>query len=88
MRREIFEETGITDGTLTPLYHLIREQSHIIFCGFLLVTDWDKDSIVLQEGETIAYRWITVSEFIRWFDEENEIPSVTLRLRDYVDSLR
>ena len=88
MRREIFEETGITGGKLSPLYRLVREQSHIIFNGFLLLTDCDKDSIVLQAGETAAYRWISASEFVRWYDEENEIPSVTLRLRDYVDSLR
>ena len=86
--REIFEETGIICGKLSPLYRLVREQSHIIFNGFLLLTDCDKDSIVLQAGETAAYRWISAPEFVRWYDEENEIPSVTLRLRDYVDSLR
>ena len=88
MRREIFEETGITGGKLSPLYRLVREQSHIIFCGHLLITDCDKNGIVLQEGETVAYRWVTKEEFIRWFDEENEIPSVKVRLKDFIDSLR
>ena len=36
-----------------------------IYRGYLVTTDADKDSVVLQEGETIDYRWVTREEFIK-----------------------
>ena len=32
------------------------------YVDYLCVTDVDKDSIVLQEGETIAFKWIVPDE--------------------------
>lgn len=85
--RELLEETGIeAAGELREIYRRIHREHHAIHYGYLLVTDWPRDGIVLQEGETIAYRWISVAEFLDFYD--NSIGSQKERLREYVDSIR
>lgn len=51
--RELKEETGIATDELIPIYHIMSHNT--IYYGFLCVTDCDKSSVVLQEGETVAY---------------------------------
>ena len=51
---------------------------------FLCVTDCDKDSIILQEGETSAYRWVTRNELISMKKEE----LVTERMQGFIDELK
>jgi len=59
-KRELYEETGILAQRLEPLYVECRRQS--LYYGYLCKTDVPKDSIVLQEGETVGYRWATAQE--------------------------
>lgn len=59
-KRELLEETGISRGTWKFLYRNIT--SSTIYDGFLCITDQAKDTIQLQEGETIDYRWTTPEE--------------------------
>ena len=59
-RRELREETGIEAGELIPLYEEWRKQS--LYRGYLCRTDWPKDLITLQEGETVDWRWATAEE--------------------------
>ncbi len=40
------------------------------FVEFLCITDADKDSIRLQEGETIAYKWISEKELLEMTRKE------------------
>ena len=58
--RELYEETGIRAETLVPLYWECRKQS--LYYGYLCKTSCQKDSIVLQEGETVDYQWATAEE--------------------------
>lgn len=60
-RRELLEETGIACGTLEYLYRDVTDNT--IYEGYLCVTDVPKDSVRLQEGETIAYRWVAPEAF-------------------------
>lgn len=60
-KRELLEETGISCDELEYLYCDTTEIS--IYVGYLCVTDVPKNSIRLQKGETIAYRWVGVEEF-------------------------
>lgn len=86
--RELREETGIeAAGALQELYRTIHRKHHAIYHGYLLVTDWPRDGIVLQERETIAYRWISGAEFLDFYDS-GSIGSQKERLREYVDSIR
>ena len=57
-KRELLEETGIHADTLTELYQNVTADT--IYRGYLCITDAPKDSIRLQAGETIAYRWVTL----------------------------
>ena len=55
-RRELFEETGIIAGELQFVYREFGK--NYIVKGFLCIIDIDKDSIVLQPGETISFKWV------------------------------
>lgn len=65
-KRELVEESGIICDDLIELYKVVMEEKQAIFHGFLCVTDCPKDSIRLQEGETIAYKWVSRDEFIEY----------------------
>lgn len=57
-KRELLEETGISRGAWEELYRDVTDIA--IYTGYLCVTNVPKDSIRLQEGETIAYRWVNL----------------------------
>ena len=60
--RELEEETGIRAQELIPLYTEVKDSRHGVYRGYLCRTDCEKDSIVLQEGETVDYKWATANE--------------------------
>ena len=60
--RELREETGICAEKLLALYEEVKDSRHGVYRGYLCITDCQKDSIVLQEGETVAYQWATAQE--------------------------
>lgn len=62
-KRELLEETGIWAEELEKIYRSVSEET--IYQGYLCRTDIPKDSITLQEGETIAYRWVKQDEFMK-----------------------
>ena len=68
--RELKEETGITASKLEELTRMVIDRAHGVYVEFLCITDCDKDSVVLQEGETIAYQWLTGDEICRMPDNE------------------
>ena len=38
---------------------IVHNGHHSLYVEYLCITNWDKCSIALQEGETIAYRWVS-----------------------------
>ncbi len=58
-RRELSEETGILSDTLREVGRIIHPGHRAIFVEYLCLTDIAKDQIVLQEGETVAFRWVS-----------------------------
>ena len=62
--RELYEETGIKTDELTEVGRVLHHLHKSIYVDYLCVTDVDKSSVVLQEGETSAYKWVT-SEKLR-----------------------
>ena len=62
---------------------MISEKYHTLYVEYLCVTDCDKNSIVLQEGETSAFRWVTAGELASMKKEE----LVTERMQKFVDGL-
>ena len=86
--RELREESGIQAGELREIYRVVNDKSHSIHHGYLCETDAPKDSVVLQEGETISYRWISKKELVDFFNSEKCIRAQRERLKEYMDSLR
>lgn len=60
-KRELLEETGIHSDQLEECYRDVT--ANTIYLGYLCMTDVPKDTIQLQKGETVAYRWVTREEF-------------------------
>ena len=69
-KRELYEETGIAATDLTEVGRVVVEERHTIFVQFLCITNWNKDEITLQEGETIAYKWVSRNELLNMKKDE------------------
>ncbi len=82
--RELREETGIRAEDLTELGTVIHRGHRTIYTEFLCETDWDKTAVTLQDGETVAFRWVRKEEF-RTLDRTN---LVTTRMQIFVPELR
>lgn len=83
--RELREETGIITDTLTPIASM---PYHQMLCHqYLCVTDCAKDSVTLQEGETVGYTWVNEKEFIDFINSGNMIPTQRERFDPYFKKL-
>ena len=82
--RELFEETGIRSDTLTEVGRIVDDEYHSAYVEYLCITDCDKSSIVLQEGETSDYRWVDRNTLLNM--KNNEL--VTERMQLFVDELK
>ena len=58
IKRELREETGLVGHTFAWLGETVDEEDATRYLSFLCLVDCDKDMVTLQEGETVAYRWI------------------------------
>lgn len=80
--RELREETGIDSRDLVEVGREVGGQT--IYVEFLCVTDCNKSSITLQEGETSAFRWVSREELLGM--KESEL--VTKRMQCFIDELQ
>ena len=85
--RELFEETGVKGDNLRELSRFVFDEKQCIFFSFLCITNCDKSSITLQEGETIGYKWVSEEEFIEFINSENIIPGQKKRYMSYFDKM-
>ena len=81
--RELREETGITSHELTEVGQVISDENHTIYVEFLCITDCRKDGIILQDGETSAYKWVTKDTLISMKKEE----LITERMQRFLNEL-
>ncbi len=79
--RELREETGIRADRLTEVGRVRSRDT--IYVEFLCVTDGAKDRIVLQDGETAAYRWVSRDELIAM--KKSEL--ITERMQGFIGEL-
>ena len=56
--RELREETGIVSCNLQELKRIVHDGHHSLYVEFLCITDWDKNAVILQAGETVDYKWV------------------------------
>ena len=84
-KRELLEETGISSGNMMPLgQYIIRDT---IYACFLCVTDCCKSSITLQEGETMAYKWVSEEDFIAFIHSGEMIGNQRERYHNYFEKM-
>lgn len=68
-KRELREETGLLADTLLEVGRKTVSRTHCHFVIYLATVSCDKDSIVLQEGETIAYQWLDKGAVLGMLDK-------------------
>ena len=68
--RELREETGIEASSLEKIRWYVWDKTRCFYAEYLCVTDCDKDSVKLQEGETVAYKWAAADEVCNMPPEE------------------
>ena len=59
--RELKEETGIISSDLQEIRRIVHGGRRSLYVEFLCITDWDKNAITLQNGETVDYQWVEKS---------------------------
>ncbi len=84
--RELREETGIVADKLELIDKMVYKTSMIVH-QYLCVTDCAKDSIVLQEGETVGYKWVSLPEFIEFITSDKMIKTQRERMAPYFKRL-
>lgn len=82
-RRELYEETGIIAEDLEAIYTCYFKDR--FYKGYLCRTNIAKDSIRLQEGETIDYKWVDKTEFLKIYESDEFVTSERDRLRSFVN---
>lgn len=82
--RELKEETGISSDALTEVGRVKKEENHTFYVEFLCVTSCDKTSVTLQEGETVAFKWVSVDELLSM--KKSEL--VTERMQKFIKELQ
>ena len=80
--RELEEETGIVASKLEEIKRFVWNPTHCIYVEYLCVTDCDKHAIVLQEGETVDFKWVEGKEIIKMPSSE----LLSERMRQYIQS--
>lgn len=83
VKRELREETGIACDKFVEIGVDINDKNQCIFHDFVCVTDCDKAAITLQEGETIAYKWISEEEFIKFVNSDEMMSGQKRRYMEY-----
>lgn len=81
--RELREETGIIPTDLVEVGREVSNRTQSIYVEFSCITDWDKDKISLQKGETVDYKWVSREELLSMNKDE----LVTKRIQKYIDEL-
>ena len=84
--RELREETGIEVKELKQIYKCLSKDT--IYYGYLCETDCEKESITLQEGETISYLWMSKKELLKFIESDNYIQDYKERMSGYFKLIR
>ena len=87
-KRELFEETGILAEDFIEIGFSVEDGTHAIFHSFLTTVSCAKDSVVLQKGETVNYKWISKNELIEFMKTDEMGHDQIMRYAAYVESLK
>ena len=73
---------GICSENLIEIGRVVHNKHHSIYVEYLCDIECDKDSILLQEGETIAYKWVDKEEI------KNSHELVTRRMQVFIKEIQ
>ena len=83
----MFEETGIKADNLELIYKVKKPYKGTFYKVHICKCNIKKDSIILQEGETIDYKWVTKDEFIKTIELDNFITPDKDKLSNFIKTL-
>ncbi len=88
--RELKEETGIQikADDLVLISHTHSEKSRSSFFSYFVKVNCPKDSVVLQESETVDYKWVDTEGFLEYVDSDEAIKSHNMRYEGLIERLR
>ncbi len=86
-RREMEEETGLSAEKLELIGKTVKPKSHSVVYAYLAEVSCGKDSLRLQEGETVDYRWVDTPALLSAFREEPLMKIQYPRYKPYLDTL-
>lgn len=87
VQRELFEETGIQCDDFQLFDVIVSEQKHCIYYQFSCETSCDKQSIQLQEGETVSFRWVDKNVLRAMLDSGEIVPATKERMGKYLEGI-
>lgn len=79
--RELREETGIISNELAEIGRFTSHDT--IYFNYICITDCNKSSVKLQEGETVSYKWVSESDFVAFINSDQMIPSQRIHYGNY-----
>lgn len=86
VKRELKEETGIACDNFIQVNYSISKERHAIYYSYVCEVDCLKDSVILQEGETIDYKWVDVDEFKDYISSTESVKTQVERYKKYYDT--
>ena len=87
-KRELFEETGILCDSFELVKITFSNRSPSLIYSYLASVACDKNSIVLQEGETTEYKWVDAAGLIEYAESELAIKTSVERYKSFYDKVR
>lgn len=87
VKRELKEETGIDENEFILINFTVDKETHSIYYEYLCITNWDKNGIVLQENETIDYKWVNKDEFKEYISSNKCVKRQINRIKSYLQTL-
>lgn len=85
--RELKEETGIESTNLFLISKSVNSLTQGLYYIYLCETDCNKDSIILQEGETINFRWMRQDAFMQFVETDKYVKANKERMQAYLNQL-
>ena len=86
-RREMQEETGLKAEKLELISITRKQDSRSVVYAFIAMVDAAKDSVMLQEGETVDYQWMKLSALRKMIRDEPVLAIQYPRYKPYLDTL-
>ncbi|UOC11972.1 NUDIX hydrolase [Streptococcus equinus] len=83
-KRELYEETGILSEDFIEVGRILHKDYQTYYVEYLCLTNIDKTDVVLQDGETSAFKWLTSDELRQMSRDE----LTTQRIQNFIEDLR